>query len=56
MKKSSHKTKELHSTPGGVLHKMLKEIADSEPEIKFNIIEKGGITVEEIIKKRLSSG
>ena len=41
----------MPSTPGGVLRKMLKEIADSEPEIKFNIVEKGGITIEKALSK-----
>ena len=39
------------STPDGILYKMMKEVCDSEPDIKFKVVEKGGITVEKILNK-----
>ena len=41
----------IPSTPGGVLHKMLKEVAESEPDIKFKIVEKGGIALEKTLSR-----
>ena len=39
------------STPGGILCKMLREVAESEPDIRFRVIEKGGITLEKMLSK-----
>ena len=41
----------IPSTPGGILLKMLKKIAASEPGLRFNIIERGGVTVEKMLSK-----
>ena len=30
---------------------MMKQVAETEPELKFNIIEKGGITVEKMLAR-----
>ena len=39
------------ATPGGVLCKMLQEIADAEPNIKFKVVEKGGLTLEKMLAR-----
>ena len=42
----------IPSTPGGKLLKMLKKVAESEPELRFNFVEKGGITIEKMLTKQ----
>ena len=41
----------IQSTPDARLLKMIKQVAETEPELKFNIIEKGGITVEKMLAR-----
>ena len=41
----------IQSTPDARLLKMMKQVAETEPELKFNIIEKGGITVEKMLAR-----
>ena len=41
----------IQSTPGGKLLKIMKKIAASEPELKFNVVERGGITVEKMLSR-----
>ena len=35
----------IPSTPNGILLKMLKKVAESEPGLRFNFVEKGGTVV-----------
>ena len=41
------------STPGGILAKMLREVADSEatPGLRFKVVEKGGKRLENILSR-----
>ena len=39
------------STPGSILAKRLRAKAEAQSEIKFNIVEKGGITIEKMLSK-----
>ena len=41
----------MWDTGNDALKTTFNEIADSEPEIKFNIVEKGGITIEKTLSR-----